>query len=145
MAVVMLYACQYSANSASRRLMARSKSFVAMASATSWVCFTASNRGLRSILFSTMQMTGLGVSGVASSTAFTASAPCRVESIRSYAQAVPPRWTWPRVVILVSRRNFSVRRFLTWDGEILCRFRSWAPSATITMVLRFPRSRCCAG
>ena len=37
-----------------------------------------------------------------SSTASIARTPKRVASTRSYAVGVPPRWTWPRIVMRVS-------------------------------------------
>ena len=84
-----------------------------------------------------------GVSGVASSTALTASTPCKVDNCRSYAHALPPLCTCPRVVIRVSSFSLVERRSLTLLGDILFRSRSCAPSATITIVFRFPSLRCC--
>lgn len=114
-----------------------------MASATSLVDCTASIRGFRMILFSRTAINLEGVSGVASSTALTASTPCKVDNCRSYAHALPPLCTCPRVVIRVSSFNVLDKRSLTLFGDILFRSRSCAPSATITIVFRFPSLRCC--
>jgi hypothetical protein len=53
--------------------------------------------GCRVILFSWIPMTGDGVDAVDERTASTASAPCRVARMRSYATGLPPRWVWPTV------------------------------------------------
>jgi pectin methylesterase-like acyl-CoA thioesterase len=97
-----MYDLYWSANSVSRSDMALSKSCASMAADTALVSRTASMSGLRTILFSVMAMKHVLVSGVASSTALTASTPCSVPNMRSYATAVPPRCTWPSVVIRVS-------------------------------------------
>lgn len=108
----------------SLRLIALSKSWASIALATSFVSITACISGLRTILFSMMAMKGVGVDGVASRTAFTASIPCRVDSIRSYAQAFPPLWTCPRVETLVSMPSFvlSASKSLTSFAVILVPF-----------------------
>ncbi|KAH3667371.1 hypothetical protein OGAPHI_003020 [Ogataea philodendri] len=121
--------------------MASSNFLAAIDDDTLLVSFTASISGLRTILPSRMPIIGDGVSGVFSRTARTASTPCNVASILSNATAVPPRWTWPSVVILVSS-PISTRQSLTWFDVMGFSSSSKAPSATITVVFRRPFSLC---
>ena len=99
---------------------------------------TASTSGVLVILFSRIPIIGLGVLGVLSKIALTASTPCIVANILSNAQGTPPRCVCPNVVIRVSRPSFLESKFLRCSGVIGSRFESIAPSATITIVLRFP-------
>lgn len=94
-------------------------------------------------LFSRMPIMGLGVSGVLSRTAWTASTPCMVANILSNAQGTPPLWVCPRVVMRVSSPSLPARRSLRCSGVMALRFESIAPSATMTIVFRFPVARPC--
>ena len=82
-AVVIMKELYCSSNSASRSDIAISKSCRSIALATSFVSRTACMRGFLAILFSVIAMKHVGVSGVASRTALTASTPCNVPSILS--------------------------------------------------------------
>lgn len=98
--------------------------------------------GRRTAWFPTRVMTQAGRSGFLSASikARTASAPIRIPRTRSKADGLPPRWTWPRTVTLVSRPRTSVIRFFTISQVIGLFSRSRAPSATMITLTRWPRS-----
>ena len=93
--------------------MARSQSRAAMAAVTAWVFSTHFISGTRTATLPTSVTTQGSVSGAASTSAITASAPMRQPRIRSKAEGAPPRWTWPSTVTRVSISSRSTITLLT--------------------------------
>jgi hypothetical protein len=120
--------------------------------------FNKMTRGTLMTLFSARPIMYDGVSGVASKIALTAFATLAITNhentmrpmptcqkltiMRSRAHGRPPRCVWPNVVTRVSSLSLSERTFLMSSARNGFKSLSWAPSATITIVLRFPSSRC---
>lgn len=59
----------------------------------------------------------------------------------SKADGLPPLWTWPNTVILVSCCNLSTTTLCTFAAVIGSPFLSIAPSATIIIFNRCPVRR----
>lgn len=84
-----------------------------MAFCTSLVICTHSMRGSRTDWFPERLTTQAGVSGVASSSAITASMPILLLRMRSNAEGVPPLCTWPSTVTRVSKPSLWTTRSFT--------------------------------
>ena len=97
-----------------RSWTASSHCLSAMALATALVFSTQAISGRRTAWLPSSDTTQASVSGVASRTAKTASAPIRQPKTRSNAEGLPPRCTWPKTVILVSCFRFLTTTYNFW-------------------------------
>lgn len=92
---------------------------------------THSMRGSRTDWFPDRLTTQAGVSGVASSSAITASMPILLLRMRSKAEGVPPRCTWPRTVTRVSKPSLCTTSCPSGESKAVLAFaaRPYCPAS----------------